>query len=260
MKFDIKFGADQTTPQTLDSKTFQARFLPAKPEEFLSIGISSGLVRSITDRSEPIFVVNPAEFVLEIESVIPQPDGQHIGIGPMGKTKLSQQSLFTIEINGEPLDLTEAQAAAPFRADPINKPVPAALWEPALHENEARLPSLKTSDTVIEAMVGYRLHPQNSVIENNTTTRPYKRESFQANAATWTKPNAKWPSATPQHLKQTEEAETILTNIKNNPPTDLLNFFAGETRTQDQDISLPLNWLDDLQEPPHVVMLQKGDI
>ncbi|MEO1621991.1 MAG: DUF6603 domain-containing protein, partial [Cyanobacteria bacterium J06632_3] len=258
-KFDIKFGADQTTPQTLDAKTFQARFLPAKPEEFLSIDISSGLVRSITDRAEPIFIVNPAEFVLAIESVIPQPDGQHIGIGPMGKTKLPQQSLFNIEINGEPLDLTEEQMGAPFRAAPINKPVPAALWKPALHENEARLPNLKTSDTVIEAMVGYKLQPQNSVVEN-TTTQAYKRENFQANAATWTKPNAKWPSVAAQHLQHTKDAETILTEIKSTPPTDLLNFFAGETRTSwDQEISLPLNWLDDLQEHPHIVTLQKGD-
>lgn len=255
VKFDIKFGADQTTPPILDAKTFQARFLPANPTEFLSIGVSSGLVRSITDSAKPIFVVNPAEFVLAIESVIPQPDGQHIGIGPMGKTKLPQQSLFNIEINGEPLDLTEEQKGAPFRADPINKPVPAALWKPARHENEARLPSLKTSDTVIEAMVGYKLQPQNSVVEN-TTTQAYKRENFQANAADWTKPNAKWTKATSQSLEQTEETEMILTNIKNNPPTDLLNFFAGETRTSwDQEISLPLNWLDDLQEPPHILIL-----
>ncbi|MGB6014575.1 MAG: DUF6603 domain-containing protein, partial [Nodosilinea sp.] len=172
VKFDIHFGSSKNKPPApISAEMFKERFLPADKKDLLSIGVSDGLVRdglvrtdtdTDTDRKTiPLFIVNPTDFTLVIESVIPQQDKVPLGIGPMG-------------VPAEPLDKKQAQIikykicdisqtpSAPitnFTQTPILKPVPAALWGPADEDGKVRSLRYDTKDTVIPAIVGYQLKP-----------------------------------------------------------------------------------------------------
>lgn len=149
LKYDVTFGDPKTPVAAIDAQTFRQRFLPASNDDLISIGVSHGLVRSGTHDGDPLFVVNPADFTLEIESVIPEPDGQTIGIGPMGRTALSAARVLTVKIDED----------SKFKQEAIIKPVPSALWAPAPREGEVRSPSFNTDNTVINAIVGYTIRP-----------------------------------------------------------------------------------------------------
>lgn len=166
LKYDVTFGDPKTPVAAINAQTFRQRFLPASNDELISIGVSNGLLRSGTHDGVPLFVVNPADFTLAIESVIPEPDGQTIGIGPMGRTALPGARILTVTIDED----------SQFKQEAIRKPVPSALWAPAPREGEVRSPDLSSSNTVIDAIVGYTIKPNEYalIVKTNPDEFPEK--------------------------------------------------------------------------------------
>ncbi|TVP63370.1 MAG: hypothetical protein EA343_08255 [Nodularia sp. (in: Bacteria)] len=265
-KFDVKFGnQDRTPPKIIEADKFRKQFLPANNADLISFGVSDGLVRS--GKSEdglPLFVVNPAEFSLAIESVIPKPDGKTIGIGPMGKTILEEKAVLSIKVNNIELNLSDNQSESndqqDFQVEEIHKPVPSALWGPAPREGVVRSPSFSTSNTVIDAIVGYTIKPKNA--PTSPSSSYYNTKIFDANPQPWQGPK---PSINIKRTRFTEEGSTeeskvkeIFNDIVNDFPTNLLRDLTGEERDFASEVSLIPSWLDDLQELPRIGKLEKA--
>ncbi len=256
-KFDIAFGEQSGKDKPLEpikAKDFKDRFLPSKNEDLISIGVVSGLIRTEQSGQDTIFVVNPAEFCIAIESVIPQANENpqdeetRIGIGPMGKKTL------TLADGAKVLDYTINREELQFRVDPICKPVPAALWKPAAEADKARLPSLDAQNPVINAEVGYTIKPKQAwkppAGKSDTTSALATQDTpWQGHKPIWTAPN---PS-----LHKTDSSleaiEAAINTMATEPPTNLLTTLMGK---EPSPVSLTTDWLADLQTLPEIVTLE----
>lgn len=210
-KFDIRFGArDASAPKPISATKFKQRFLPATANELVSIGVNDGLIRSGTfiDGKTPLFVVNPATFSLTVESVIPQPDGKTIGIGPMGKRALKRQDIlhYTIEYLSDTSDVTSS-----FTIAPVEKPVPAALWAPAIRDHEVRSPSFKSGNPTINAIVGHTIQPGENQKPKTKNPKAYTIRLLEANTDT-----------SPQHPTFPTHNSVLSDDIANQDLTKLL--------------------------------------
>lgn len=253
-KFDIAFGDQNGKDKPLapiKAKDFRDRFLPSKNEDLISIGVVSGLIRTEQVGQDTIFVVNPAEFCIAIESVIPQAD-EGIGIGPMGKTTLGKGEILKYAIDDK----------ESFRVDPIYKRVPAALWKLADKENQVRLPSLDDQNPVVDAAVGYTIKPKQAwkpPLGNSYKTRDLATQDtpWQGHKPDGAKIQVSWHGI--NSSPNTDTVTTLLKSMADHPPIDLLAALTGETldeKTARSRISLTTDWLDDLQTLPEVVTLE----
>ena len=282
IEIDVRFGDDRTTPAPIDAAVFRDRFLPAE-NELLSVGVSKGLIRSATsaDGRTPLFVVNPAEFALTIESVIPKPDGEKIGIGPMGYTApdLGKQDGLTWTISKSNIDEKPR-----FNESPVKKPVPAALWGPAPTTGRARAPGFAGTGPVIDAAVGYAIEPK--AAPKARSSKSYETSRFEHNPDSWEhslkrggvlchaecpkadahhpdcvvpkmprRENSVWQPTAAFHSADAEpvEAKDVLQQSK--APVDLLAALTGEVRDFAADGPISTEWLADLQEEPRVVTM-----
>ncbi|MDH4081432.1 MAG: hypothetical protein OEU68_16630 [Nitrospira sp.] len=259
VEVDVKFGGDKAAPKPITAKAFRDRFLPAKDEELLSLVVSDGLIRSGIHEDVSLFVVNPAEFALEIESVIPKPDGTTIGIGPMGVTaaRLGNKDVltWTISKGGNP-DWNFKEFFNPNDSKLlVKKPVPAALWGPAPDNGRVRAPRFKTDHrAVIDAVVGYTIKPNDEPKAGKS--KKYDMDLFEANRDVWKKEQPTWPSDGPRFREQDTSVARVLTNISSTPPVHLLADLTGEDRDFASEVSLSTDWLADLQELPRVGTLE----
>lgn len=258
---DIRFGPSKKHPEALKASEFRNRFLPNQAD-LISINVSTGLMRSGVEKSEtddtdiPVFVVNPAGFVLAIESAIPKPDDL-IGIGPMGKTNLETTDLETTSFLDYKITKSEADVSDSFSKQEIQKPLPAALWEPASTEGTVRLPSLKANNTVIDAVVGYTIKPKDEPKAEGS--KEYEISLLDTNNDSWKKSTPKFFQNHYQFTELANEIDAVKNSFQtmgnnqssggNNTP-DLFTALSGQDATS--KISLSTEWLDNLQELPRV--------
>lgn len=263
-KFDVKFGnQDRNPPKPIDAKTFRERFLPAN-EDLISIGVSKGLVRSgKNEDGSPLYVVNPADFSLAIESVIPKPDGEKIGIAPMGKIPLKMSNLLTIRVNNKEINLPGSQSSnndQAFYAEKIEKPVPSALWGPAPEDGIVQSPDFNTTDTVIEAIVGYTIKPKNT--PKSPESPSYNIQIFDLNPDPYQQqPSPSWNINNDRFKEDDSTDESKVKSIFNKQDNDfdkhLLEALTGEDKRDFvSEVLLSTDWLADLQELPHIVTLE----
>ena len=260
---DVEFGPSKKLPAPLDAKTFRERFLPDKKDELISVSVGSGLIRTGTHKGFPLFVVNPAEFSMMIESVIPEPNDDNIGIGSMGKMSLgaNKKSVITWEIKKD-----NDSEKSNFKAVPIEKPVPSALWGPANSEGQVLAPGLAAENTVINAATGHTISPKDQTDDEKVKaefSKKYDTSAFRFNSDKWPglpgMENLVWPVDFPVFIQSQETVKKIL-GKHSNPAVQLLSSLTGESRDFDSELSLSADpdWLDELQTLPSVRSLESA--
>jgi len=185
VSFTIRFGAhDSQKPKPIDWDNFKTSFLPAD-DKVCNISVKEGLVTTQNqngaepnkllttqnqDGAEPnqsnhLGVINPKDFSLIINSVIPSKEadsgGEKIptqgnnsfGIGSMGLTSndLHTKKTITITKSGDP----DFNSNDYFQYAPILKNVPVGLW------GESLTPKLNGKRMINQALAGFEIKPKN---------------------------------------------------------------------------------------------------
>ena len=158
ISFTVSFGSALPMPMPVSWKEFQDAFLPAK-DKVVNAKVSKGLLKELTDEGQPLYLVNPQEMEIEVESVVPLhslkkekeqlfEDAQKFGMGPMGTGVGApglSSSLSLLKANFESDD---------FAFVPIKKRMPSAIWGGKIKPgvNDARFQE--------DLTVGFRMYPK----------------------------------------------------------------------------------------------------
>lgn len=129
--FDVTFGAHTSQePPELTWDEFRNGFLPAN-SKWANVTVTKGLVKQLGTDDDPLFVINPKDFVMETSSALPITRSNHsladsnkkINIGSMkiGDDKVDSKHDITIKLGAT--DMT-----SDFTFTPVKKHVPGALW------------------------------------------------------------------------------------------------------------------------------------
>lgn len=190
--FDVDFGASARTPAPLDwdhadaAKSFRKSFLPPD-DKIVSVAIGAGLVRKVEHEQKVWHVINPKDFAVRTNSVIPIKDcatdikpadrkqslsafasNTDFGIASMdkGKDKVQTFQQITVTRNGK-------AAESQFVARPIHSNVPGGLWA------EKNSSDINAGLLIENAMVGFEIVPGKSPVSGHT--QPIKRELLKYN-------------------------------------------------------------------------------
>jgi Family of unknown function (DUF6603) len=161
IQFDIAFGeAKPDAPPGIGWPEFKASFLPAGG---CSVALRGGLVRRPAGAAPgDLGVVNPKQFVLVTDSVIPATAAvagraidlsglglSQVGVAPMALPagKLTASHIIEIRLNGARVEQEY------FGFTPVIKRLPAALWGAKL------TPDLGDADFVERALAGFEIRP-----------------------------------------------------------------------------------------------------
>ncbi len=156
ISFDITFGSNSSQrARSIDWPTFKASFLPPD-SQVCSVAIKDGLSKD----SDAGWVVNPKEFTLVTNSVIPSTEaysgatamvgaggGAALGIAPMSVASYVARQTVKILKNGRPYE-------DHFDFVPVRKKVPAAMW------GRSFSPSLNGAAFVEGALAGFEIRPK----------------------------------------------------------------------------------------------------
>lgn len=172
VKFELSFGAAQAAkPPALSWGEFQASFLPTD-NQICTIGVSSGLIQQIGEGEKTLWVINPKDFALTTNTVIPvkqakandsqlefsQPKS-NLGIASMQvKSGEFTTSDHVIKIERfEDKTETFTKFGGKFKYEPIYKNVPVALWgEPT----KSGTPDLNGNSLVENVLSGFVIKPE----------------------------------------------------------------------------------------------------
>jgi hypothetical protein len=177
--FNVDFGAADTPPALLDwdnadaSKSFRKSFLPAD-DKIVSVAVGEGLVRKINVGPDATpdywFVINPKDFRLRTNSVIPIKNAVHqasaredvqintdFGIASMGKDESHVNTSHQIKVtrNNKPAD-------ASFLLSPVLSSVPGGLWA---NENSS---DVNAHSLIENALVGFEILPAKPPVPGHT--------------------------------------------------------------------------------------------
>ncbi|GIH15128.1 DUF6603 domain-containing protein [Rugosimonospora africana] len=198
IEFDIAFGdAAPKPPPAIEWTEFKASFLPASA---CGVVLRDGLIRKVSGAaSNDLGVVNPKQFVLVTDSVIPATSAvagapidlsdlalSQVGVAPMAVPAGALTASHTIEIsrNGQ-------RAEQHFTFTPVIKRLPAALWGDKL------TPALGDADFVERALAGFEIRPGADAEPTAGTT--VAKDDWQYVDAVVT-PTYHWESGTPGPL------------------------------------------------------------
>ena len=163
--FTVSFGAGASaTPPPLGWAEVKAAFLPANPAEICSISVKDGLEKKTGQGATAKFVVNPKDFTVGINSLIPLKSAQRQvsdnpaenkaialagantgwGVGPMAMNSGDTDSRLVLRIKKGSSYVTEQ-----FTVTPVFKSVPVALW------GQSASPSLNGGRLIEQAVCGF---------------------------------------------------------------------------------------------------------
>ncbi|MBO3461277.1 hypothetical protein G7B40_031795 [Aetokthonos hydrillicola Thurmond2011] len=191
VKVVIEFG-DQSSrfPSPINWKTFRESFLPSD-QEICTIAVTQGLARQLSQADgTPLFIVNPLEFELVTNSVIPTQKGYYhdndntvlpdegantnFGARSMGIKAGDLETTHTIKItrkDGSNNDIEVKKAEWTFK--PATKQIPTGLWGDArvktMASNEYLLPPETNEQRFLEnTLSGFRILPGKPPEAGNT--------------------------------------------------------------------------------------------
>ncbi len=251
--FKIKFG-DQSSqyPQAIDWAEFKESFLP-EGEDVCNLSVSQGLVKQIKNDSEDILIVNPKEFEVITNSMVPVKTATQgesgdaidtkdantvFGIRPMAVKGSDLTSTHKVKItlsNGGSQDDVTADL---FAFEPVTKEVPSSLWsQPDDYEAQKKVvktPSVNAPQFVENSLCGFRVIPAKQPPTGNTENIDAAILQYDVNPI----PSAyAWNNIVPFAGTSTEEGrETIKNSVVNNDTRDSLLTALGFDPSADMEI------------------------
>ena len=129
--FDVTFGAGSSQdPPELTWDEFRGGFLPEN-SKWANVSVTKGLVKQLGDKNDPLFIINPKDFMVETSSALPLTESTHsldnsntnIHIGSM-KIMDKVKSRHNVSIN----KTGAGDVTSDFTFTPVKKHVPGALW------------------------------------------------------------------------------------------------------------------------------------
>jgi hypothetical protein len=211
--FDVNFGAGSSQePPELTWQQFREGFLPDNAK-WENVSVTRGLVKRMGTDSDPLFVINPKDFMLETSSVLPVTASNHaladsntnIHIGSMKITD-TVTSTHNITIRRGNTDRT-----ADFTYTPIKKHVPGALWGARFKHSES-----ETEDErlVKDACMGFTI--QGRPVTPSSQTHDVAREKLLNDPEPFGQSIAYEPSVTlgSEWLKSTGVREQVMNEIE----------------------------------------------
>jgi hypothetical protein len=202
ISFTVSFGHEPPSGlKPIDWNAFRKAFLP---NQICGIAIQSGLLRQLRDGNQDRWIVNPKDFVLVTNSVIPSTEAREATeLDSNGKPKSSKpieftpktplavrpaavesmQSTHTIAITKEG---EQAVELVPFAYTPVLKAVPAALWGAPQYTDDAkkeflRSPDLHDDKPLIEkTLCGFEIRPLAPLdLAEPAPTAPFEPHSYE---------------------------------------------------------------------------------
>ncbi|MEH2318767.1 DUF6603 domain-containing protein [Nostoc sp.] len=165
VEFEIAFGrGDTKPPEALKWEQFKQSFLPTK-DQICSITVTSGLIRQIGQGKTAIWVINPKEFALTTNTVIPAKETETLNLSTTIKENTAfgiasmnlKASEFTTSTHKIIIqDSNKKVVNEQFTYEPIYKNVPVALW------GESIQPNLKAS-SLVKALSGLIIKPRKPI-------------------------------------------------------------------------------------------------
>lgn len=180
ISFDVSFGSGKSqTPQPISWGTFKGSFLPAD-DSVCGISLKGGLVSVPQESGGVDWVVNPKEFVIVTDSVIPAMsafvgksttpfDASHataFGVGSMAVTAKDLSTSHTVTIRGDGGSSEDGFELKHFDFEPVLKRVPVGLWGQSL------TPSIKGQAFVEDALTGFEIRPKDATKPGVTADIP----------------------------------------------------------------------------------------
>ncbi|QRO01743.1 hypothetical protein JRI60_23315 [Archangium violaceum] len=178
----VSFG-DQSSryPLAIDWSTFQDQYMPAD-SDVVSIAVSSGLERQLTQGSDTLYVVNPKEFALDTGSFVPIKQGLR---GSSGDTALPTEGacqdfgIYAMAVHADDLQSThrititygdeDVPVESHFAFTPSTQKAPSSLWGVATtvsgHSDRIQPPGVNDPQFVVDGatgadpLSGYRITP-----------------------------------------------------------------------------------------------------
>ncbi|WP_438000737.1 DUF6603 domain-containing protein [Sorangium sp. So ce185] len=165
----VRFGnRDAFGPVPIEWPEFRASLLPAD-EEVCSVAVAEGLMRQVkTVTGDALWVVNPKDVALTIDSVIPIKEAYHpgehspaqgnakFGVAPMGVTAGNLRSELHVSIWRDGVGVERDK----FTLTALQRRAPAAVWgEPRMNGDRLRFPDVNGTPFVEGALSGLRIEP-----------------------------------------------------------------------------------------------------
>jgi hypothetical protein len=191
ISFTVGFGKGAPTGLTpIEWTTFKTAFLPEK-NQICGIAVQQGLIRQVKDGVQERWIMNPKEFVLVTNSVIPLTEAREVmeiqgkptsksiaftaktdlAVRPVAVEKMQSTHQITITKEGE-------KEFVPFAYTPVLKAMPAALWGAPQFTDNAKKDFLKPPDIhddevlIEKTLAGFEIRPLN-------LTEPGPTEPFE---------------------------------------------------------------------------------
>ncbi|MDX2030919.1 MAG: DUF6603 domain-containing protein, partial [Blastocatellia bacterium] len=195
VSFDVRFGAAAAQrPTAIGWADFKSSFLPGGglPDGGVcGISISRGLVKQVKEAKGDLWIVNPKEFCLTTDSVIPSKEAYsrsdklpamfetNFGVGPMEVVAGNLASRQTITITRNGAEAVEAD----FTYTPVRKRMPAGMWGQSL------TPTINGQKYIEDAVAGFEIRPKSQPAPGQTANidRANLRDSAETipNAYRW---------------------------------------------------------------------------
>ena len=191
ISFTVSFGEGAPTGLTpIEWTTFKTAFLPEK-NQICGIAVQQGLIRQVKDGVQERWIMNPKEFVLVTNSVIPSTAARDVmeiqgkptsnpiafraktdlAVRPVAVERMQSTHQITITKEGE-------KEFVPFAYTPVLKAMPAALWGAPQFTDNAKKDFLKPPDIhddevlIEKTLAGFEIRPLN-------LTEPGPTEPFE---------------------------------------------------------------------------------
>jgi len=161
----VSFGDQQPVPPPpISWTTFKSSFLPAD-DAICSIAVQHGLLKNVERGSDTIWIINPKEFSMVTNSVIPaqksiqgttETEYHHFGIESMGLTQADiTTALQTVTITRDG-DSVENE----FDFNAILKDMPSGLWGEAAVSGQAPVAKVNGSSFAKDLFAGFEIKPK----------------------------------------------------------------------------------------------------
>ena len=199
ISFTVGFGKGASTGlKPIEWKQFKEAFLPSD-DRICGIGVKQGLIRQMKEGVEERWIMNPKEFVLVTNSVIPLTEAREVR-KIEGKPTTSNPIAFTAktDLAIRPVAVEKMQSTqkititkgkrekiVPFAYTPVLKAMPAALWGAPQFTDNAKKDFLKPPDIhdgevlIEKTLTGFEIRPQRRTQPGPTAPfqpHPYETE------------------------------------------------------------------------------------